>query len=194
VSNEPVTLRDKFKDPEYRDSYIEAFYDTLIALQLRSLRGEMTQRELAERTSTSQSTISSFESEDYSKWSIPTLRKFAREFDVAVQVRFVSFGEALEDCEAFGDADLDVASFSDDPYFSEDASSIDLRRGSLVSRISQFKSLFGDLRASEKYESHYVYESISVDVSTSRIELEDVNLTRRGISSGTPIYLLEEAI
>ena len=97
-------LTNKFDDVEYRHSYVESFYDTLVAAQLRALRKTegLTQKQMAKRVGTQQSGISAFESDDYSRWSVPTLRKFSREFDVALVVKLARFSEALKDIGEFG--------------------------------------------------------------------------------------------
>lgn len=97
-------LTSRFESKEYRHDYTESFFDTLIASQIRALRKRYgwKQAELGRRTGTTQSGISAFESSDYSKWSVATLRRFARAFDVALEVRFVDFADALKRADEFG--------------------------------------------------------------------------------------------
>ena len=107
--------REKFRRKEYRDAFIEAFVDTLIATQIKTLREkrELTQAKLAELIDTGQSRISAIENVNYSNWSVNTLRKVARAFDVALIVKFASFGEALKESDSLASR-LVVPSFGDD--------------------------------------------------------------------------------
>lgn len=116
-------LIEQFADKEYRHSYVASFFDTLIAAQLRALRkeGGLTQKELAKRTGTQQSGISAFERDDYSKWSIPTLRKFASEFDVGLVFKFVRFSEILDQVDRFTRDDVFVV-----PYDKDELTAIEL--------------------------------------------------------------------
>lgn len=112
-------LLKRFHDKEYRESYLTSFLNTLIASQIRALREKqhLSQAELGEKIGTTQPGISALESVTYSKWSLRTLRKLARAFDVALVVRFESYGEALEDIVEFNDSVLEKPSFPEDPVF-----------------------------------------------------------------------------
>jgi transcriptional regulator with XRE-family HTH domain len=107
---------DQFADRDYRHDYTESFFDTLISAQIRALRKRFgwTQEQLGKETGTTQSGISAFESSDYSRWSVNTLRNFARVFDVALVIKFASFSEALKNIEEFDDSYLLLPSFDED--------------------------------------------------------------------------------
>ena len=109
-------LTEEFQDNEYRHGYSESFYDTLISAQLRALRKERgwTQEGLAEQTGTTQSAISVFENSDYSNWSIPKLREFARAFDVALVVKFVRFSEVQDEVAGFDRSAVFVPSYAEE--------------------------------------------------------------------------------
>jgi transcriptional regulator with XRE-family HTH domain len=111
----------QFRDPAYRHTYVESFVDSSVATQIKVLREQrrLKQSELAERAAMRQSQISSLEDINRSTWKVSTLRKLARAFDLALVVRFESFGGVLPDIEKFGRATLERASFADDPVFSE---------------------------------------------------------------------------
>jgi hypothetical protein len=72
---------------------------------------------LAAKIGTTQPGVSRFESPDYSSWRIETLRKIARAFDVCLSVRFISFGDAIDNIVRFGDDKLMRPSFDHDPLF-----------------------------------------------------------------------------
>lgn len=112
-------LLKKFRNRDYRHSYVESFLDSLISTQIRLLRerGDWSQKELAEKIGTTQSAISRIESADHSAWGFKTLRTLARVFDMALSVRFVSFGDAVKDIEGFRADRLIRPSFSEDPVF-----------------------------------------------------------------------------
>ena len=112
-------LRSEFQDEEYRHSYIEECLNTLIATQIKVLREqrEMTQSGLAKKAEMLQPRLSVMENADYSSWSVNTLKRLARAFDLALTVRFESFSEAVLDFEEMSKETLSRPSFKDDPVF-----------------------------------------------------------------------------
>lgn len=121
----------RFRAPDYRHAYFEEFLNSLVSTQIRILREreEMSQEELAAKVGTTQSGISRIESPEYSSWRVETLRKIARAFDMALSVKFVSFGDAIDDIEQFGEDRLIRPAFKDDPAFGEGpASSVQTSR------------------------------------------------------------------
>ncbi len=113
-------LRRKFQDEDYRHSYAEECLNTMIASQIKVLRDqrEMTQGELAEKTGMRQPRLSVLEDASYSSWSINTLKRLARAFDVALSVRFESFSDVILDFESLSREFLERPAFKDDPLFS----------------------------------------------------------------------------
>ena len=59
---------------------------------MREARG-WTQEELARRCDMAQETISRLEDPNYGRYTLKTLKRLAKTFDVGLLVRFVSFGE-----------------------------------------------------------------------------------------------------
>lgn len=118
-----------FRNRAYRRDYVEGFYNTRLATQIKFLREESssTQTQLGKTLATQQSAISKLENANYSSWNVKTLRRLARAFDVALQVRFVTFGEALADIEQFSTAALSKVPFKDDPVFQVAPQSLTLR-------------------------------------------------------------------
>lgn len=114
------TLTEEFKDVEYRRAYAESFANTVIATQLRLLRGEMTQAEFAELVGMKQSRISAMEDENYASWSTKTLKEIAAKKDVVFLGRFVSFGELLQWSSRLSEEVLKVPSYANDPLANQD--------------------------------------------------------------------------
>lgn len=112
-------LLKRFRAREYRHAYVESFLNSLISGQIRALREreKMSQQQLAETIGTTQPGVSRFESPDYSSWRIETLRKIARAFDMALSIKFVGFGDIIEDIDGFDADRLLRPSFADDPVF-----------------------------------------------------------------------------
>lgn len=115
-------LLKRFRTKEYRHSYVESFLNSVISAQIRILRERegWSQKELADKIGTQQSGISRYENPDYSSWRIETLRKLARAFDMALSVRFVSFGDSIDEVEGFGSDRLIRPAFAEDPAFDPD--------------------------------------------------------------------------
>ena len=112
-------LRVEFQDQEYRHSYAEECLNTMIATQIRILREQrqMTQETLAEKTGMRQPRIPLLEYSDYSNWTINTLKRLAKAFDVALTVRFDAFSDVILDFESLSRAFLQRPSFKDDLLF-----------------------------------------------------------------------------
>jgi transcriptional regulator with XRE-family HTH domain len=116
-------LRERFKQSfEYRHTYVESFVDSYIATQIKVLREQLklTQSGLAERARMRQSQISALEDVNNSSWTVSTLKKLARAFDMVLVVKFESFGHVLPDIDRFNRSSLQRKSFEDDPVFVDD--------------------------------------------------------------------------
>jgi len=117
--NNRTGLLKEFQDEEYRNAYVDAFLDSFIASQicaLRKARG-LSQAKLANLLGTKQSGVSKLENINYSRWNISTLKSLAKAFEVALSVKFVSFGEALAEVENFSQNALVKPTFAQDPTF-----------------------------------------------------------------------------
>jgi transcriptional regulator with XRE-family HTH domain len=121
MNNEDIReeLREAFADPEYRHAYAASFLNTSIAAQIKALRDgrEWTQEELGQHAGMRQESISRLENVNYSSWSISTLRRLAEAFDLALVVKFESFGNLLTDIIGLNREALLRPSFADDPAF-----------------------------------------------------------------------------
>lgn len=110
------TLSREFRVPEYRHAYSTEFSDAKIATQIKVLREQRgwTQTELAQMAGMKQSRISALENVNYDAWSVSVLRRLASAFDVALDVRFESFGDLIYEIERFSRESLQVVSFEND--------------------------------------------------------------------------------
>jgi len=117
------SLKDDFiytaDDEDYRHAYAEESLNISIATQIKVLREqrEMSQETLARKADMKQSVISRYENVNYASWSIKSLRRLARVFDVDLEVRFRSFGDLVKSVENFTRKSLEVPKFADDPFF-----------------------------------------------------------------------------
>lgn len=122
-------LKDEFVDPDYRRAYAESLANTIIATQLRLLRGKMTQKEFADLVGIKQSRVSAMEDENYSSWSTKTLKKVAKGKDVVFLGRFMSFGELLDWSRRLSEDWLRPVAFADDPVFTVSPNTLRKRDG-----------------------------------------------------------------
>jgi len=76
-----------------REAFVDSHLTKTIAFQIRALRGDKSQKELADMIGTGANAISRLESLDYGKPSISTLKRIAAALDVALIVRFVPFSQ-----------------------------------------------------------------------------------------------------
>ncbi len=108
----------ELRDQEDRTDYAIEFGDSSIALQIKALRLKRgwTQTELGERAGgMKQSRISDMENVDYSSWSVATLRRLAKAFDLPLDVSFESWGKFADDVMGLSRSALERPSFDEDP-------------------------------------------------------------------------------
>lgn len=112
-------VKKAFKSKEYRHAYADEFLDVSIATQIKILRQQRKwgQKHLAKLVGMEQPRISVMENVNYSSWSINTLRKLAKAFDLTLRVSFESFGDRIKEIEQFNRKALERPSFKDDPVF-----------------------------------------------------------------------------
>ena len=156
-------LLEDFQDPEYRHAYVESFLNSSIAAQIRVIRKarRFTQKALAKRVGSKQSGISRLEDASYDGWSIATLHRLARAFDVSLVVRFESFGNVLADIATFGAEALAKPEFKNDPVFQVGPlGKGDLRGAATVAsgKVLAFEYRSGDI-SSESAETAYSHTS-----------------------------------
>jgi transcriptional regulator with XRE-family HTH domain len=109
----------EFQDKETRHIYADNFLNTWIATQLKVLREDKgwTQAELADETGMKQERISVLEDVNYESWTIKTLKRFAKAFDVRLSIKFETFGSYLSDFDSFKRENLSRVCFDRDPAF-----------------------------------------------------------------------------
>ena len=67
-----------------------------------------------------QERISVLEDVNYESWSVTTLKRLAKAFDLRLSIKFETFGSFLQEFETFNRETLKRASFEEDPAFSEE--------------------------------------------------------------------------
>lgn len=112
-------LLSKLHDFDYRHAYVDDFTDAFIATQIKVLREQnnLTQEQLADLAGMKQSQISGLEDVNTRSWKVSTLKKIAKALDLALVVRFESFGKILPDIGRLDRETLQRTSFKDDPVF-----------------------------------------------------------------------------
>lgn len=130
-------LRPEFQDEEYRRAYADECVNTMIATQIKVLREQrkMTQGQLAVATGMKQPRIPLLEDATYSNWTINTLKRFAKAFDVALSVKFETFSKLIEDFENLSRASLQRPAFANDANFHQRQAAHRLHRTQRHNRI-----------------------------------------------------------
>jgi len=113
---QPLARYPKWRDTDYRRSYVVAAVEQGLAWQIRANRQSrnLTQEELAQKIGTQQSAISRLEDPTYGAHSLDTLLMLAHAFDCALSVRFTSFSRLAEES-----ADLSPLALVAEPFDSE---------------------------------------------------------------------------
>jgi transcriptional regulator with XRE-family HTH domain len=132
-------LRAELLDQEYAQGYAESFLNAFVATQVKVIREQrgMTQSELAAAIGTTQAGISRIEDVNYSSWSIRTLTKLARAFDVRLRVSFEPYGSLPEEVSRFNRTSLERVDRKNDPRLVRSAIS---GRNRKVFDISEYKT------------------------------------------------------
>jgi transcriptional regulator with XRE-family HTH domain len=110
------TLVTEFDDKEYAHAYMEEFSNMAIAAQIKVLREQRgwTQKQLAESAKMKQERISALEDVDYDAWTIKTLRKLAKAFDLTIKVSFEKFSSGILDVSKISSETLKRTSREED--------------------------------------------------------------------------------
>jgi len=121
ISDLVKKIKNSFKSEVYRHAYVDEYLNLSIATQIKVLREQRKwgQNDLAEKVGMKQPRISVMENVNYSSWSINTLRKLAKAFNLTLRVSFESFGSRVNDIAQFSRETLMRSSFEDDPVFAE---------------------------------------------------------------------------
>lgn len=102
---------------EARLQYASDLLNARLALQIKTLRmqHDLTQEQLANLAGLYQSQISAMEQISCNSWKVSTLQKLAKAFDLALSVRFLSYGKFLEEALSLSRESLEQPSFDQDP-------------------------------------------------------------------------------
>lgn len=106
-------LLEKLRDSEYRRAFTSASVRRWIAMQIRGLRKreDWSQTQLGDAVGKPQNVVSRLEDPSYGKVTLQTLLDFAAAFDVALIVRFGTFGELAAQIADMSAAAMTVPSF-----------------------------------------------------------------------------------
>jgi len=158
-------LLEKFRTRRRRRTFAEEDVGTTIAAQVFALRKKhdnMSQEKLAAETEMSQARISVIENPNYRRLNIRTLQRIAKAFDVALIVRFVSFGELLDWTVSGSQKTLAPLSFHEE--FSE-AAGVPLLKPK--DNIVQLPSAFSESLQSSEQTTSALYYSAGEDGQTN---------------------------
>lgn len=84
-------LAEKFASKRFRDSYVDANVRRFLAMQMRALRGDLSQEEFGKQLGIPQSVVSRYEDPTYGKFGLQTLLEIAAKTNRALVARFVDF-------------------------------------------------------------------------------------------------------
>lgn len=107
-------LWSRLADREYREAYLDEAVNAGISAQIFALRMSrgLTQSDVARRTGLAQPTLSRLESDAHGV-TTTTLKRLAKNYDVALSVKFISYKELAEEVSA-GKVDRYIPSFEKD--------------------------------------------------------------------------------
>ena len=118
ISDKEIQLRESLTSKEYREALAIEHVNTTLATQIRKMREsrQWSQNDLATHLGKHQETISQWENPDYGRYSIMTLKELAATFDVALLVKFISFGELVQDMVSLSETRLSPPSYNEEQY------------------------------------------------------------------------------
>lgn len=129
---------------EFRDAYVRSHLTQGLPYQIRALRMQRgwSQQDLANKLGLKrQSAIARIEDPSYGKLSISTLLNLSSVFDVALNIKFVSFGKFLADKEDLSPKNLAAESFESElPKLMEDSEQNASYKNILIDEISKYES------------------------------------------------------
>ena len=103
MNNLSDKLFEEFRDKEYAHTYADEFLNAYIATQIKAIRQQqnLSQEGLATLAEMKQERISVLEDVNYSSWSVKTLKRLARAFDLTLTVSFEAFSTRIGDISNF---------------------------------------------------------------------------------------------
>jgi transcriptional regulator with XRE-family HTH domain len=123
IPNISKKLFERLQRKSFRRAYLAEHIRRGIAYQIRALRDqrEWKQGRFAKLLGKPQSVVSRLEDPSYGKLTVQTLLEVANVFDVALQIRFVSYSSFLQNTRDVSTASMEVPSFDDDSAVSAPA-------------------------------------------------------------------------
>jgi transcriptional regulator with XRE-family HTH domain len=114
-------LLEKLQNDEYRHAFTSSSLRRWIAMQIRELRMRegWSQKQLGEAVGKPQNVVSRLEDPSYGKVTLQTLLDFAAAFDVALIVRFGTFGELAAQIEDMSASAMAVPPFNEELALAE---------------------------------------------------------------------------
>ncbi|MGB7910641.1 MAG: helix-turn-helix transcriptional regulator [Desulfobaccales bacterium] len=174
ISDLIYKVKEAFKSKEYRHAYVDEFLNVSIATQIKVLREqrgrEWSQKDLADKVGMKQPRISVMENVNYSSWSINTLRKLAKAFDLTLRVSFESFGERIKEIDQFNREALERASFEEDPYFKPEPIDIPVRVGMLLGASFSLESPEVSKEVEDKTMGRLFYFDVKQKTSKNKMD------------------------
>lgn len=106
---------------EYRQEYMREIVRGWVSHQIKALREQRdwSQDKLGELCNKPQATIGRLESPSYGRWNITSLFELAEAFDVALEVKFVSWPTFLRTSEDVGEEAMRVGSWSSEDFVAQ---------------------------------------------------------------------------
>ena len=156
------SLRKNLRDREYAEEYAASFLNAHVATQIKVIREQrgMTQADLGNRVGTTQAGISRYEDVNYSSWSLRTLMKLARAFDVRLRVSFEPYGTLPDEVIRFDRTRLETVGRESDPRLAETRNQSEVDDDRAVD-IGAYKALAGIGPGGQKDIGGRVYGSDS---------------------------------
>jgi len=110
------TLAKEFNNKEYAHAYMDDFSNIAIAAQIKVLREQRgwTQKQLADAAEMKQERVSVLEDVNYDAWTIKTLRKLAKAFDLTIKISFEKFSSGILDVSKMSSESLKRTSREED--------------------------------------------------------------------------------
>ncbi|WP_239250058.1 helix-turn-helix transcriptional regulator [Candidatus Nitrotoga sp. M5] len=104
------------KNPKARAAYVEAELVNSLAHQIRIIRQQrgLSQRQLAEKLGTTQTTVSRLEDPSYGRYSMRSLLALSKVFDTAILVRFMPFSRFMPDTWDTHPKNFEALSYEDE--------------------------------------------------------------------------------
>ena len=175
------SLRKNLQDREYAEEYAAAFLNAYVSTQIKVIREQrgMTQADLANRIGTTQAGVSRYENVNYSSWSLRTLMKLARAFDVRLRVSFEPYGTLPDEVVRFDRARLQTIDRENDPGVIGSCFEIESESDHTVN-IGAYKALAGNGQIDQGRMGENSMEMIAVTKARALVMIELDALTNGG--------------